>query len=159
MPELQPEAQVPRSALIGAASLIAAVLLLVGFARVSGVGTTENPTSEPVGKQAIYFEDGADGSVTVLAPERDRVIAVLPPGTNGFIRSVVRGLARERRLRGLGPEGSFELSRWTDGRLSLDDPVTGRTVELGAFGPTNARAFARLLVEDPLGADANERTP
>ena len=36
------------------------------------------------------------------------------------------------------------LNRWSDGRLSLDDPSTGEHVDLEVFGPTNAETFARL---------------
>ena len=38
-------------------------------------------------------------------------------------------------------------------RLSLEDETTGRRVELNAFGPTNAGAFARLLREGPAGRE------
>jgi putative photosynthetic complex assembly protein len=37
------------------------------------------------------------------------------------------------------------LTRWADGRISLEDPETGRVIELDAFGPTNGEAFAQLL--------------
>jgi putative photosynthetic complex assembly protein len=66
-------------------------------------------------------------------------------GTNGFVRGVLRGLARERRLNDVGAQPPFQLTRWSDGRLSLDDPATGRRIDLVAFGPTNAGAFAQLL--------------
>ena len=39
----------------------------------------------------------------------------------------------------------FRLARWSDGRLTLEDPTTGRRIELGAFGPTNAEVFAELM--------------
>jgi len=39
----------------------------------------------------------------------------------------------------------FHLALHVDGRLTLEDPVTARTIELEAFGPTNSGAFARLL--------------
>ena len=72
-------------------------------------------------------------------------MAVLPPGSNGFIRGVMRGLARERMLHGIDAAPPFRLIRWADGRLSLEDTATGRLIDLAAFGPTNAQAFARLL--------------
>ena len=37
------------------------------------------------------------------------------------------------------------LTRWADGRLSLEDRTTGRVIALDAFGPTNGEAFAQLL--------------
>jgi len=81
----------------------------------------------------------------VYAASGGDVVEVLEPGTNGFVRGVLRGLARDRKLRGIGPQPPFELTRWTDGRLSLTDTATGREIELDAFGPTNVGAFARLL--------------
>ncbi len=136
----------PRGALVGAAALIGVALLAAGAARLTGVGTTGNPTSEALERLALRFEDRPDGSVAIYDADQGRMVELLEPGTNGFIRSVVRGLARERRLKGIGPEPAFELVRWADGRLSIDDPTTGRTIELGAFGPTNASAFAQLMV-------------
>lgn len=73
------------------------------------------------------------------------VVTVLQPGTNGFIRATLRGLGRARRLEGIGPDAPFHLTAWKDGRLTLDDPTTGRRVDLEAFGITNETAFARLL--------------
>jgi putative photosynthetic complex assembly protein len=52
---------------------------------------------------------------------------------------------RERRLRRLFADPPFVLSSHADGRLTLADPATGRSVNLEAFGPDNAGAFARLL--------------
>jgi len=58
---------------------------------------------------------------------------------------VLRGLVRERRLSGIGSSAPFVLRRWADGRLTLEDPKTGRVIDLGAFGVTNAQAFAKLM--------------
>jgi len=66
-------------------------------------------------------------------------------GEHGFIRSVMRGMARERRAQDVGHEPPFRLMRWSDGRITLDDPQTGRWVALDAFGPDNAGAFGALL--------------
>ncbi len=59
---------------------------------------------------------------------------------------MLRGLARERRARQVGTAPPFRLTRWADGRLSLDDVETGRHVDLEVFGPTNAGAFADILI-------------
>jgi putative photosynthetic complex assembly protein len=69
----------------------------------------------------------------------------LAPGTNGFVRGVLRGLMRERKAESIGPTAPFRLTHWANGRLSLDDPSTGRHVDLEVFGPTNAGAFAQIL--------------
>ncbi len=137
---------VPRAALLGAALLLGLALLLAALGRGTGVGTTVNPTSVAVEQTPLRFEDLPDGAVAVRARAGEAPLAVLEPGSHGFLRSVVRGLVRERRLRDIGSEPAFQLVRWADGRLTLDDPATGRSVELGVFGPANAEVFARLLI-------------
>ena len=57
----------------------------------------------------------------------------------------MRGMARERHREDIGAQTPFTLTRWTDGTVSLQDRATGRTINLDAFGPTNAEAFARLF--------------
>ena len=57
----------------------------------------------------------------------------------------MRILARERRMNDEGRETPFRLIRWADGRLSIEDPATGRRIDLGAFGAANTQAFARLM--------------
>jgi putative photosynthetic complex assembly protein len=140
----------PRGALLGAGALVGFALLSVVAARVSGVGTTGFAEVSRVETRALTFEDRADGAVLVHAAGDGRLVRVLSPGTHGFVRGVLRGFARDRKLRHLNHEPPFELIRWADGRLSLEDPSTGRGVDFGPFGATNVEAFARLL--DDTGA-------
>lgn len=145
MSDSHADTSVPRAALLGAAAVVAVALILASAARITGIGRTPNPVSEPVERIALHFEDRADGAVLVRRADGGEMLEVLEPGAHGFVRSVLRGLARERRARSLGPEEPFLLTRWADGRLSLSDPATGRQVELDAFGPDNTAAFAQLL--------------
>jgi putative photosynthetic complex assembly protein len=93
----------------------------------------------------LRFEDMPGGGVAVRRAADGREVAVLAPGTGGFVRATLRGLARDRKRGDLGPEQPFRLSAWTDGGLSLEDRATGRTLDLRAFGPAQVEAFARLL--------------
>jgi putative photosynthetic complex assembly protein len=135
----------PRAALAGAGLLVGVAVFSAVGARVTGIGTTRMPDAESVAAVELRFLDRDDGAV-VVQDSADRIIEVLPPGTNGFARGVLRGLARERRQHHLDSGPTFRLVRWADGRLSLEDPATGRHVNLEAFGPTNAQVFADLLV-------------
>ncbi|MBD0271019.1 MAG: photosynthetic complex assembly protein, partial [Acetobacteraceae bacterium] len=67
----------------------------------------------------LRFEDLRDGGVAVRRAGDGAVVAVLAPGTEGFVRATLRGLARDRKRGDLGPEQPFRLSAWTDGGLSL----------------------------------------
>ena len=136
----------PRGTLFGAAALLVVTLGLVSASRLGVIGMAPLTSGSPAVTRDLRFMDQPDGTVAVYDVNVDRVVFVVPPGTNGFLRSVVRGLARDRKLESIGVEPPFRLTRWDDGRLSLEDPSTGRHIDdLAAFGPTNEAAFAQLL--------------
>ena len=134
----------PRGALLAAAGMIALSLAAAVAGRLTGPVANVGPTTE-IDSRALRFEDRDDGGVGIFDPASNALVEIAPPGTNGFLRATLRGLARERRAVGAGPEAPFRLTHWADGRLTLDDPSTGRRVEMVAFGETNAEVFARLL--------------
>lgn len=142
----------PRPALYGAAALIGLTILGAGASRWTALHTPapdpriiEAQIGSPAEVRRLRFSDQPDGSVLVTDAAGSAAPVTIAGGGNGFIRGVLRGLARDRRMRGIGQEPPFRLSRWTDGRLALVDEATGRTIDLTAFGPTNRAAFAALL--------------
>ena len=135
----------PRGILIAAAILVAFALAAAATARVTGIGTVSLAPTKPVATLSLRFEDEANGGIAVRDARDNRLIHEVAPETNGFIRGTMRGMARERRLAGIGPDAPFVLTRWNDGTLSLDDATTARHIGLDAFGPDNAGAFAQLF--------------
>ena len=93
----------------------------------------------------LRFFDRPDGSVSVRNADDSSSVAQLAPGTNGFIRGVMRGLAHDRLRRGIGAQPPFVLQQWSGGRLTLTDQATGRVIDLDAFGITNKADFVALL--------------
>jgi putative photosynthetic complex assembly protein len=132
----------PRPLLVGAAALVVFALMMALVGRLTGAAPA--PVAKIIERE-LLFADRADGAVEVRDARDRRVVEVFAPGTNGFVRGALRGLARERKRQGLGPEIPFRLAARTDGRLVLEDPATRRMVDLGSFGPTNSGVFARLL--------------
>jgi putative photosynthetic complex assembly protein len=126
-----------------------AILLLVGLT-VAPMPATFGPEGGAVSRTARDFRaaDRADGAVVLTDAGTGQTVLVAAPGEDGFLRGALRGLARDRRMRGIGPEAPFRLVAWSDGRMTLDDTATGRRLDLLAFGQTQAEAFARLL---PIG--------
>lgn len=135
----------PRGPLFGAGALVVMTLILAAISRFTGMGTTTVEEANAVASRDLRFEDRNDGAVAVLAAKDDTVVEILPPGTNGFVRGVLRGLARERKLEGIGTKPPFRLTEWDDGRMSLEDRATGRRVELVSFGQTQFDVFAQML--------------
>ena len=135
----------PRGVVLGTALLLTFALLSVLFSQTSGVGATRMPDSAPFVTLDLRFVDGADGAVEVYYADEQHPLKVFPPGTQGFLRGTLRGLARYRKPYEVDSAVPFRLTRWADGRLSLSDPVSGESVDLEAFGPDNAGVFVELV--------------
>lgn len=133
----------PRGPLAGMFGMVALALLAAGFGRLAGPDPIASPGS-PVTARTLRFEDRPDGAVVVREHGDGREVAVLV-GEQGFVRGTLRSLARVRRSEGIGSREPFQLTGWSSGRLTLDDPATGQRIELDAFGSENVVAFARLL--------------
>lgn len=144
------DASVPRTALIALGLLLLAALLATATVRLTGVGAARVPETASVQVRELQFEDRPDGSIAIV--EAGREIDRVAPGSNGFLRGTMRGLARERKRQGLSADLPFHLSGHADGRLTLRDPGTGREIDLGSFGPSNAAVFARLLAGRETGS-------
>ncbi len=148
----------PRGLLLGIAVLLAATLLLIALARSNDVGLLMKRDIEPaasaataIREVALRFADRDDGAVVVTRAADGALVAVLESGSGGFVRGVMRGLARERRMHGIEATPPFVLTQWSDGRLTLRDTATDRLIDLGAFGQTNLGAFAALLAPPTAG--------
>ena len=134
----------PRAPLLAAAALVALAIIAVACVRLTGIGAVHVPDAPTVVVRDLRFEDRPDGGVAVYDVQSDELVKVIT-GSNGFLRGTLRGLARERKRSGFGPDQAFRLVGHADGRLTLEDPATARRVDLESFGPTNVAVFAQLL--------------
>jgi putative photosynthetic complex assembly protein len=136
---------VPKGAIVGAAALIGFSLVAASLGRLTGVGTVRVDYASTVQTSSFRFEDRTDGGISVIAPETGATIGVVPAGTDGFVRTVLRSLAFDRHRLGLGAGPPFIIAKWADGHSTIDDPATGRRVDLAAFGAANMQAFEHLV--------------
>lgn len=148
------EQTMPKGALTAALMLVVTALALTALVKVGVLSRESVPAvvrSEahvaPALVRQLSFTDRGDGAVVVSDVTTGETVRVMIDGVpgNGFVRGVMRGMARERHIRGVGMSPPFTLTLWKNGTLSLDDKSTGRSVELGSFGPDNRAAFAALL--------------
>ena len=144
-PMTQHTYRVPRGALIGAGALIAFTILASVAGRWSGVGRVGAPLGQVAESRELRFEDRQDGAVLITAATDGKLVEVIQPNTNHFVRSTMRMLARTRRAEHIGAEPPFRLSRLVDGRVTIEDPATRRRIDLDAFGRPNVGAFAAIL--------------
>jgi putative photosynthetic complex assembly protein len=134
---------IPRRALLGAAGVLGLCVAAVATLRLAGFSPRQ-PDARAIDERQLRFADRADGGIDVIDAEGGAVIDRVR-GEQGFLRGTLRGLARERRRRGLGADVPLLLVARADGRLTLADPATGQRIDLESFGPTNAAVYARWL--------------
>lgn len=137
----------PKWVLRAMGALLLFALLSVAAVRITGNGP-DQLRSVVVTERALRFEDRSDGGIAVIDGASGQLLTALH-GEQGFLRGVVRALARERRTRDMGSEQPFLLTARADGSLTLSDPETRQSVELESFGPTNAGVFAKFLAIQP----------
>lgn len=139
----------PQTPLLAAGLAIAITIGGVALLQRAGVDPMR-PTGAPQISRDLLFADTANGAIRISDAKTGSVVAELEPGQGGFVRATLRGFARERRMAAApGPESPFRLTAWTDGRLTLEDPATGRFVDLGAFGPSQVESFTTILLARP----------
>ena len=149
MTQRQPALHSQKSEMIPTALLRA----MFGLAMISLAITTAAVVTgrEPVGRRqasdvvstrAIVLEGLDAQAVTVRNPD-GTLLADLPHG--GFITVIQNAMARERLTHGVTGNPPLNIVRYANGRLVAEDPTTGWSAELYAFGGDNKAAFERLL--------------
>ena len=135
----------PRGILALAGCAVGLSIVAAAAGRLTGAADS-TPTVAMIASRELLFRDQPNGAVVVYdASDISTPIEIVAPATNGFLRATMRGLARQRIRQDSDREVPFRLTGWADGRLTLEDPTTGRKVEMEAFGITNEEVFAHLL--------------
>mgnify|MGYP002654182189 FL=1 len=124
-------------------TVLVGIILLVANAVQSGKSETQTDASV-IAKKTLFFRDLPDGSVGVISASSGKMIAQVE-GQAGFVRGILRALARERRIQQITSDDAFELMSRSDGRLTLVDLATGNRIDLESFGRDNAAQFAAFL--------------
>jgi putative photosynthetic complex assembly protein len=89
-------------------SMLLVILIVVGFARLQGYQAQQTDAAT-VWQRDLIFADGPEGAVLVIDAHSKKEIAKFE-GEQGFLRSTLRALVRERRREGMGPETPLHLS-------------------------------------------------
>ena len=124
--------------------LVALALILVVVSWMSLHHERDAAPTDVQVSRSLLFRDMPGGDILITDATTGEHVARVQ-GEQGFIRGILRALNRSRKLRGLGPDGTFDLTRFDDGRLAISDRSTGEHLDLGAFGPTNIGSFAPFM--------------
>ncbi len=140
----------PRLALLSAGALVAVSLIGTAAVRLVKNAPLDAPTAmsseaASVASLDLRFQDEPDGSVRITRAADGGLAGTVHPDEGGFIRGVMRGLARDRISRHIGENPPFRLALSADGQLTLFDTATGRLIDLESFGEGNRASFFELL--------------
>jgi putative photosynthetic complex assembly protein len=134
---------IPKPLLRMMLALVIASLLIVSWAVWTGREPTGKPVPSPVTvERQLIIKTGGAKAVTLYEPD-GTLLMHLDHG--GFVTVIGSGLDRARTVARVGEDVPVTLARHENGRLTLNDPATGWSVELTAFGSDNEAAFAALL--------------
>jgi putative photosynthetic complex assembly protein len=134
---------VPRTLLWAMFGLAMASLAITTFAVVTGREPVAQPAMAEVKRERWIVLEGHDAQAVTVRNSDGSVLLDLPHG--GFVTVIQNGLATERRKHRVDPLKPVRIVEYQNGRLAVEDPETGWSIELYAFGQDNKAAFERLL--------------
>lgn len=86
-----------------------------------------------------------DGRAALLEAESPKLIHMLQPEENTFLRLTIKSLQHVRKQHQHSLEAPFRLSLRTDGNLMLEDPSMQSELAVRAFGQTAVTNTQKLL--------------
>lgn len=134
-----------RRAVHGMGVIVVLTVILAAVAQFTGGGARYAPEGAPVAMAELLFEDGERGLVTVHNAATGAHLIEYRENEGVFVRAIMRTVARQRRMRGLGRETPVQLAYFSGGQLWLIDPASGVQMYLNAFGPDNLAAFNEIM--------------
>lgn len=138
--------------LLAMGALALSSLLLVAWYRLnlpSAPPDTVSQISQRISTQVdLLFVDLPDGGVLVQRAGDGTVLAQIQMGEGGFVRATLRSLIREQP----NTRHHFRLAMTEQGQLLLWHPISGRVLDLKAYGPSNRQVFLEFI-------HASESTP
>lgn len=144
MAEARAQTHTPTAFLAAVAMVVVTALAVVGSAPWWRE-TATTAAAPPRVAMLLRFEADSSGNLTVRKLPGGEVVDSLDPDAGGFVRTMVRVIRRDLGAGANVDAMPFQLSAWQDGRMALLDTATGRSVDLRAFGPTQAGVFLRWI--------------
>ncbi|NJS38260.1 MAG: photosynthetic complex assembly protein [Rhodobacteraceae bacterium] len=134
---------VPRMLLRGMLALALASLAITTFAVVTGREPVAQPQPAEMVREKWIVMEGLSAQAVIVKNTDGSVLLDLPHG--GFITVIQSGIFTERRKHKVDQTLPVRIVEYANGRLVAEDPATGWSAELYAFGAENKAAFERLL--------------
>ncbi len=134
---------VPRFMLRAMLGLVLASLAIAVFSVATGREPVAQPQAADVVREKWIVMEGLSAQAVIVRNTDGSVLMDLPHG--GFITVIQSGIFTERRRQKVDQTLPVRIVEYANGRLVAEDPETGWSAELYAFGGDNKAAFERLL--------------
>ncbi len=136
---------IPRTLLWGMLALALSTLALVSIGVMTDRPHVGVPAASTVVAERQIILEGLSAQAVIVKNTDGTVLMDLPHG--GFITVIQSGMARARVVKGIADNPPIRIVKYANGRLVAEDPATGWSAELYAFGADNKAAFERLLTQ------------
>jgi putative photosynthetic complex assembly protein len=137
---------VPRTLLWAMFALAMVALAITSFAVLTKRPLEGVPEAAAVVRERWIVLEG-HGAKAVTVRDTDGSV-LLDMAHGGFVTVIQNGLETERKKHKVDPLRPVRVVEYANGRLAAEDPDTGWSVELYAFGGDNKAAFERLLDQE-----------
>ncbi|MFN4156402.1 MAG: photosynthetic complex assembly protein PuhC [Paracoccaceae bacterium] len=134
---------IPRVLLWAMLALAMITLAIVTMAVVTNRPQVGVPPASTVVQERWLVLEGKSAQAVVVRDADGTLLMDLPHG--GFITVIQSAMARARLVAKTQGNPPMRVVRYDNGRLVAEDPATGWSAELYAFGGDNKAAFERLL--------------
>jgi len=123
--------------------MVVCSIAVVGAAVTSGREKAAIPEAAAVVREKWIILEGLSAQAVIVRNTDGSVLLDLPHG--GFVTVIQSGIFTERRKHGVDQTLPVRIVEYANRRLVAEDPETGWSAELYAFGGDNKAAFERLL--------------
>lgn len=133
---------IPRKLILAMVALALSALALATFSVLSGRAPAGQPQASEIlaSRNVVLASDG----VALTAHAADGTV-IVDTDNGAFVSVVISGLERARKVARVTGNPPVTVTRFANGRLTLDDPASGWSVELTSFGAGNAAYWNWIL--------------
>jgi putative photosynthetic complex assembly protein len=134
---------IPRALLWAMLALALSALLITAFSVLTDRPRTGTPIPGKVTAERELILEGRSAQAVTVYSADGTLLADMDHG--GFITVIQNAIQRARTVARVEGNPPIRIVQYDNGRLVAEDPASGASIELYAFGDDNKAAVERLL--------------